>query len=77
MPPERIISKGNWYEARIMTTLQTYNIFVEKLKETPEATIEMDLYCRDVGMLLTLLNEAGEQLSILRKEKKSDLIIRR
>lgn len=70
MPIEKIISKGNWFEARMMTIVNTCKVFEEKLEESPEATVDMMLYCRDVKLLLTMLDKAGEELFELRKNKR-------
>lgn len=70
MQDEKIITKGNWFEARMMTMVQTCKIFEEKLEEHPDSTIDMSLYCRDVKLLLTMLDKAGEELYELRKNKR-------
>lgn len=70
MSQETIVSRGDWYEARILTVVQTMKIFVEKLETSPDSTIDMGLYVRDVGLLLTLLNNAGEKLHGLRTNKR-------
>lgn len=66
MASDETISKGDdWYEVRIQTIVQTHKIFLENLAENPDhkSTVDMETYCRDVGMLLNMLNKAGEQLN--------------
>ena len=68
MPDEVILSKGDsWYDVRIQSIVQTLKIFTDNLIENPNSTVDMETYCRDVNLLLTLLNKAGEELSNRRR----------
>lgn len=71
---EIIISKGDVYGAMISARVQTFRIFSEKLKEEPNASVAMELYCRDVGFLLNMLDRAGEKLALMRKESEKRII---
>ena len=68
-PEEIIISKGDAYGALIMSCVQTHKIFCEKIKEEPDASVAMELYCRDVGFLLNMLDRAGEQIHKMRQNR--------
>jgi len=74
MENEKIISKGDPYSAIIMSIAMTHKIFSEKLKEEPQASVDMETYCHDVGFLLGMLDRAGEKLAMLRKESEKRII---
>lgn len=60
---ERIISSGdNYIQVRMNTIIQTHNIFVTKLKDYPNSTIDMSLYCKDIGFMIHLINQIEENL---------------
>jgi len=59
---------------------QTFNLYLEKVKENPEMTINMSTYCQDVHFLLWLINIIGEDLAGVKeelKEQKDIIEIRR
>ncbi len=63
------MEKLDIYQAMIMTRVQTFRLFTERLKEDPDASVPMDLYCTDIGFLLNMLDRSGEELSKLRKKE--------
>lgn len=60
MEDERIISKGPVEKSTQVvfnTIVQTHNLFVDRHKKNPESTIEMELYLKDVGFLLQVIQK--------------------